>query len=75
MIIGNVYDPLNLGIKIFDDSNTEYDVGINEDYKYTDNTIIEDSDKIKKYENMIGKFMKIKDVNQRAFREACLTCF
>ena len=29
--------------------------------KYTDNTIIEDSEKVKLYENMIGKYIKIKD--------------
>mgnify|MGYP007000338943 CR=1 len=44
--MGNVYDPLNLGIKVFDDEN-EYNVPLDEDYKYTDNTIIQDSDKVK----------------------------
>ena len=52
---------MNLGIKIFDDTDEDYNVPFNEDYKYTDNTIIEDSDKIKHYEDMVGKYMKIKD--------------
>ena len=59
--IGNIYDPLNLGIKIY-----EYDsdiVGEDFDYeskKYTDNTIVKD-EKRELYENIIGKYMKIKD--------------
>ena len=61
VVLGNIYDPLNLGIKIFDDTDEDYNVPFNEDYKYTDNTIIEDSDKIKHYEDMVGKYMKIKD--------------
>ena len=43
VVLGNIYDPLNLGIKIFDDTDEDYNVPFNEDYKYTDNTIIEDS--------------------------------
>tara|TARA_Y100001980_G_C14556804_1_gene350566 strand:- start:14313 stop:18128 length:3816 start_codon:yes stop_codon:yes gene_type:complete len=66
-VVGNIYDPLNMGIKIFMDEKEEeilFDEEYNYDYespRYTENTIVEDSENIQKYQDLIGKYVKIKD--------------
>ena len=64
--LGNIYDPLNLGISIFIDEEEEF-IGVQEmNYefdspRYTDNTVVKESDKLEKYQSLIGKYVKIKD--------------
>ena len=80
-VLGNIYDPLNIGINIYDIDQEKYipeqqmDGGgpfgwhpstkpftfDNEDERYTDNTIVEESEKVKYYNHLIGKYVKIKD--------------
>ena len=70
-ISSNIYDPLNMGIHIFEKEEKEKEKEkeeeeINYNYefdspRYTDDSIVEDSEEVKQYEDLIGKYVKIKD--------------
>mgnify|MGYP005626728429 CR=1 FL=1 len=62
---GNVYDPLNLGISIYENQEEEIvEQEMNYEFdspRYTDNTVVKDGDMVEKYKSIIGKYVKIKD--------------
>ena len=63
-IRGNIYDPLNLGIPLFENEKPFVNEETNYEFdspRYTDTTHVEDSEELKKYEDLIGKYVKIKE--------------
>ena len=62
--LSNIYDPLNLGIHIFEEEKEKEEVEYNYEYespRYTGDNIVEDDELKQQYQDLIGKYVKIKD--------------
>ena len=60
--ISNIYDPLNLGINIYEEPKEEWSDNYEFDSpRYTDSSIVEDGELSEQYKDLIGKYVKIKD--------------
>ena len=69
-VLGNLYDPLNLGIHIYEEEENTFEItSPRYEYdspRYDEPTIVIDSEQVEKYKSLIGKYVKIKD---RYFKE------
>ena len=58
--LGNIYDPLNLGIHIFETEDKKLSMEDEKEF-YNKPSLLVDSKEIEKYKYLLGKYVKIKD--------------